>query len=134
MRGLLLLGVLLLGSAARAEEGYERALGPPSPFAAELRNHWYAQLAKAPWRALGYELLLPGAGFAYVGTKTPAALTFALSGLGAGLWIAGAVHDRRALRDAGIATFAAVRVGGSVGAPLAASLLNQAFRRQLGLD
>jgi hypothetical protein len=125
--------VLLMGaSVARAQEPPRQALGVQSPYAAELRRHWYAQLAKNPWRAFGAELLVPGAGNYYVGLHVPAALTLALSCVGAGLWIAGAARDRDALTWSGIGTFAGARVYGAVSAPIGAMLLNRAFRAQLG--
>jgi hypothetical protein len=125
--------VLACCSVASAQEPHEQALGVQSPYAAEVRRHWYAQLARSPWRALGYELLLPGAGNHYVGLEVPAALTLALSCVGASLWIAGAVRDRDALRWTGVGTLAGARVYGVLSAPIAAELLNGAFRKQLGV-
>lgn len=133
MRTLALLLLLLCLAAARvrAEE-----LPPPfqeAPFAGVLREQYYARLSKSPLRALGYELLLPGAGNAYTGLYGPAAVTLSATLLGAGLWIAGATSDHDALRYAGIATFAGARAYGVVSAPIGAALLNAAYRRQLRL-
>lgn len=133
MRVVLVVCLLAWATVARAEEPYERALGMNSPYAGEVRRHWYAQLARNPWRAFGYELLLPGAGNHYVGLRVPAALTLALSCVGASLWIAGAVRDQRALMWSGVGLFAGARVYGVVSAPIGATLLNGAFRAQLGL-
>jgi hypothetical protein len=105
-----------------------------SPYAEEMRHHFYEQLAKSPWRALGFELLLPGAGNWYTGLYGPAAATLAASMVGASLWIAGALRDRSGVAHAGIATFACARGYGVVSAPIGALLLNAAYRRELGLD
>lgn len=105
-----------------------------SPYADEMRRHFYAQLEKRPWRALGWELLAPGAGNFYTGLYGPAAATLAASMLGASLWLAGALRGRSGLAYAGIATFACARGYGAVSAPVGALLLNAAYRRELGLD
>jgi hypothetical protein len=116
---------------ARAELAEEPALG--SPYAPLVREQFYEQLEKRPARALGWELLAPGAGNLYVGLPLPAAATLGLSLLGSSLWIAGALRGHRALMWSGIGTFAGARTYGLVSAPLGAMLLNAAFRRQLGL-
>ena len=127
---LALASLFSFGSArARADE-----LPPPfhaSPFAPLLREQYYQRLAKSPWRAFGYELLLPGAGNAYVGLYPPGIATLGATLLGAGLWIAGSVRERPALTYAGMGTFAAARAYGLVSAPVTARLLNRAYRRQL---
>jgi hypothetical protein len=128
------LALLLCTSAASAQEPYEQALGVQAPYAAEVRRHWYAQLARDPWRAFGAELLVPGAGNYYVGLYVPAALTFALSCAGAALWIAGARRERDAMLWTGVGVFAGARVYGAVSAPVAAVLLNRALRAQLGIE
>jgi len=136
---LCLLLLALRPVAARADDLPET---PPvdAPYAPLVRQHYYAQLAKSPWRALGWEALLPGAGNLYVGLRVPAAITLSVSALGAGLWIAGAtthrasVSGRPALLFTGIGTFAAARVYGLVSAPIGAALLNAAFRGQLGVS
>lgn len=123
----LLLGRCLLVSAAA------RAQPLPSPYAQELRVHYYEQLAKSPWRALGWELLCPGVGSVYVGVYAPAVGALAGSLAGAGLWLAGALRERPAMERAGLATFVVARAYGVVSAPVSALLLNAAFRRQLGI-
>jgi len=105
-----------------------------SPYSPLVRQHYYAQLTKSPWRALGFELLAPGAGNAYVGLYAPAVTTLGVSLLGAGLWVAGAVRNRPVLWWTGVGTLAAGRTFGIVSAPLGAALLNAAFRRQLGIS
>lgn len=119
---------LLLATSNASAQG----LVAESPFTNELRRHYYAQLAKKPWRAFGAELLLPGAGNYYVGLYAPAAITLALSCVGAGLWIAGARRDKAALMWSGIGTFAGARAYGAISAPIGAKLLNAVLRRQLG--
>jgi hypothetical protein len=101
---------------------------------AELRRQLYKQLAKSPWRALGWELVVPGGGYGYTGLYAPAAVTLALTLAGASLWVAGSVRDRRTTELLGITTFAGARGYGLVGAPIGALLLNAAFRRQLGIS
>ena len=118
-------------SVARAELAQEPSLG--SPYAPLVRQQFYEQLEKRPARALGWELLAPGAGNYHVGLYVPAAATLGLSLLGSSLWLAGALRDHPALMWSGIGTFAAARTYGLVSAPLGAMLLNAAFRRQLGL-
>lgn len=134
---LCLLLLALRPGAARADDLAE-APQVDAPYAPLVRQHYYAQLAKSPWRALGCEALLPGAGNLYVGLRVPAAITLGVSALGAGLWIAGAtVHrggGRPALLWTGIGTFAAGRIYGLVSAPIGAALLNAAFRGQLGVS
>jgi hypothetical protein len=106
-----------------------------SPYSPLVRQHYYERLAKSPWRALGWEVLAPGAGNLYVGLRVPAALTLGVSLLGASLWVAGAAtHGRSALLWTGVGTFAAARAYGLVSAPLGAALLNAAFRGQLGVS
>lgn len=119
---------LTTNSAVRAQ-----ALVDGAPYSPLVREHYYAQLAKSPWRALGYELLLPGAGSAHVGLRPHAAATLALSLAGASLWIAGALRDRPALMWSGIGVFGGARAYGLVSAPISAVLLNRAFRSQLGI-
>jgi hypothetical protein len=104
-----------------------------SPYHAEMRAHFYRQLAKSPWRALGWELLFPGAGNYYSALYAPAAATLALSLAGASLWFVGAVREHSVVEHVGLGTFAAARTYGVVSAPLGAVLLNAAFRRQLGI-
>ena len=132
--GLSLSLVLLSSQAASARADDEPpALG--SPYAPLVRQHYYERLAKDPWRALGWEALLPGAGNLYVGLRVPAAVTIGVSVLGAGLWIAGAASgERPVLLWTGVSTFAAGRVYGLVSAPIGAALLNAAFRGQLGVS
>jgi hypothetical protein len=132
---LLALGLAVsVPARAQAEQGEPGdAVGFTSPFAPLVRRHYYDRLAKSPWRALGLELLLPGAGHVYVGLYGPAAATLGVSLLGAALWITGEVRQQPTLRWTGIGTFAAGRTLGTVGAPIGALLLNAAFRRQLGL-
>lgn len=134
---LCLLFVALRPAVARADEPTEP--GPlGAPYAPLVRQHYYAQLAKSPWRALGWEALLPGAGNWYVGLHVPAAITLGVSALGAGLWVVGATAPRASGRPAllwtGVGTFAAGRVCGLVSAPIGAALLNAAFRGQLGVS
>jgi hypothetical protein len=104
-----------------------------TPYASELRGHLYARLHKSPARAFGYELLVPGLGYAYAGFRVQAVLSAVATVAGAGLWLGGALSDHDALSYAGIATFATARVVGVAGAPIAAALLNAAFRRRLGV-
>lgn len=113
--------------------GAPRSARAEAPFADVVRRHYYERLEKRPLRALGYELVLPGAGNYYVGLYLPAACTLALSAAGAGMWVAGARRDDSALTFAGIGMFAGARAYGLVSAPIGAALLNAAFRRQLGL-
>lgn len=131
LAGLLLLFWLASCAHARADD-VPIELG--SPYAPLVREHYYQQLQKNPWRALGWELLAPGFGNFYTGVHAPAAATLGLSLAGAGLWIAGAVRDRPALLWTGVSTFAGARVFGLVSAPVGALLLNAAFRRQLGVS
>ena len=123
--------VVLLASAtcARAD-----VLVAEAPYAPMVRRHYYARLAKSPARALGFELLFPGAGSAYTGLTTPALVTLGLSIAGAALWIAGAARDEPALTWSGVGVFAGARTYGLVSAPVGAALLNAAFRSQLGLS
>ena len=139
MRAALL--ALLLSLAPSATAGKVRAddaapdlsaLG--SPYAPLVRQHYYERLAKSPWRALGWELLAPGAGNLYVGLRVPAVITLGASLLGAGLWVAGAVTDQQALLWTGVGTFATARCYGSISAPVGAAMLNAAFRGQLGVS
>ena len=130
MRWLALALALALASPARAQEALT---GLESPYAPMLRAQYYEQLAKRPYRALGYELLAPGAGNLYVGLVAPAATTLGLSLLGASLWLAGALRDRPAMMWTGVGTFAGARAYGAISAPVAAVLLNAAFRQQLGI-
>ncbi|MDB4989948.1 MAG: hypothetical protein JWN04_5126 [Myxococcaceae bacterium] len=135
MTRLVLLLTLLAGLAvapARASDAQLPELG--SPYSPLVRQHFYEQLEKAPWTALGWELLAPGAGNFYSGLVTPAAATLGLSLLGASLWLGGAVSSRPALMWTGVGTFAAGRAYGLISAPLGAVLLNAAFRRQLGIS
>lgn len=128
---LLALALTLLASGAAPARA--QIIAPP-PYAEELRAHYYERLAKSPWRALGFELLCPGAGNLYVGLHVPAIATLSLSLAGASLWLAGAVRDERRLELVGIGTLAASRAYGVVSAPVGALLLNAAFRRQLGIS
>ena len=130
MRTLTVAAILLL--LVRSTTAHAQPL--QSPFEVEVRRHAYAQLARSPWRAVGWELLLPGAGSVYTGVHAAAAISLALSVGGACAWIAGARRDRSVTRWLGVATFAAGRVHGLVSAPMSAVLLNAAFRRQLGLS
>lgn len=100
----------------------------------EMRLYYYEQLRRSPWRALGYEALLPGAGSAYTGLWGNAIFTASLSVLGAGLWTYGTLADDRRGFWMGAGTFAVARSYGLVSAPLGAGLLNRAFRRQLRLS
>ncbi|HEY6880470.1 MAG TPA: hypothetical protein VI299_20745 [Polyangiales bacterium] len=125
--------MLALARPALAQEPDPHGVGLESPYAPSVRSYYYAQLAKDPWRALGAELLVPGAGNFYVGLYVPAAITLALSCVGASLWIAGAVRDRDATMWAGVGTFAGARLYGAISAPTSAVLLNSAFRRQFGV-
>jgi hypothetical protein len=120
--------------SARAEAAMPDLPQLGSPYAPLVRQQYYERLAKSPWRALGWELLAPGGGNQYVGLPVPAAITLGVSLLGAGLWIAGGVSDRSPLLWAGVGTFAAARAYGLVSAPLAAAMLNAAFRGQLGVS
>jgi hypothetical protein len=121
------------GPAERASGQSDASALSYAPYAPLVREHFYRQLRKSPWRALGYELLLPGAGSLYTGLHAPAVGTLGVSLVGASLWVAGALRDRRALAWAGIGTFAAARSYGLVSAPVGAVLLNAAFRHQLGI-
>lgn len=120
---------LLLGLAAAPARAQ---LVEPLPVR-ELRRALYGQLEKSPWRALGWELLIPGGGYAYTGLHVPAALTMALTLTGASLWVAGSLRERRTTEVIGIVTFAGARGYGAIGAPIGVLLLNAAFRRQLGI-
>ena len=124
----LLLVLAMSTSTARAQP-----LPMQSPFDAEVRRHYYERLARSPWRALGWELLFPGAGSVYTGVHAAAVVSLTLSLAGSCMWIAGAVRERPATMWVGIGTFAAARAHGLVSAPVSAALLNAAFRRQLGL-
>jgi hypothetical protein len=134
-RWLLLSACLLWSAAARAAPPLRESspLGAPIPYAQAVRAHYYELLARSPAKAFGWELALPGAGHVYAGFYAQAAVSAGLTLAGAGLWIAGAVRDERALWWAGAGTFAAGRCYGLVSAPLSAALLNAAFRRQLGI-
>lgn len=118
-----------------AQESTFEELSPlsASPTTREMNRHFYARLRKDPWRALGWEALVPGAGSAYTGIHVQAIVTLSISVLGAGMWTAGALMDHDALWWAGASTFAAARVYGLFSAPIGAMLLNAAFRRQLGI-
>lgn len=128
---LLALGATRPARAEPPDDGDLPQLG--SPYAPMVRTHFYARLAKSPWRALGYELLAPGAGNYYVGLHAPAVATLGASLLGASLSIAGALRDQPAVLWSGIAILGAGRGYGLVSAPLGAALLNAAFRQQLGV-
>jgi hypothetical protein len=134
VRRLLASLLALACNVASAQEPYEQALGATAPYAQEIRRHYYQRLARDPWRAFGAELLLPGAGNYYVGLYVPAAITLALSCVGASLWIAGARRDQDALLWSGVGVLSGARGYGLVSAPSSAALLNAAFRRQLGLQ
>lgn len=126
----------VLPMRARAQARPASAASEPllePPYVQALRVHYYEQLAKHPWRAFAWELLLPGAGNFYVGLYVPAAATLAVSLAGASLWLAGALGDHTTLERVGIASFALGRGYGLVSAPIGAALLNAAFRKQLGL-
>jgi hypothetical protein len=127
---MLMLG-LCCSTAAQAQDGLEEL---SSPYAPLVREHYYEQLAKSPWRALGWELVVPGGGNTYTGVYAPALATLGLSVVGASLWVAGALDERPALLWTGVGLFASARLYGVVSAPLGAWLLNAAFRRQLGLS
>lgn len=124
---------LCVASGAAAQEHGPLASSLESPYAPAVRRHYYQLLQKRPWRAFGQELLFPGAGNHYVGLDVPAALTLALSCVGAGLMVAGAVRDRDALLYTGVGTFVGARLYGAVSAPIHAALLNAAFRRQFAI-
>ena len=111
----------------------EPILGPvvPSPYAAALRQQYYERLSRHPAKALGWELLLPGAGHYYVGLRPHAAVLLALSLSGAVLWATGALSERPAMAWTGALSFAAARGYGLVSAPVSAALFNAALRRQL---
>jgi hypothetical protein len=129
----LIAGSALLLAIARAGAAHAQPVSTHIPFDSEVRRHYFAQLARSPWRALGWELLLPGAGSVYTGVHAAAAVSLSLTLAGSCMWIAGARRDRSALRWAGVASFAAGRAHGLISAPVSAVLLNAAFRRQLGL-
>ncbi len=130
-RVLVLVLVLLLVGSARSAHAQGVPAGAMLP--REVRLHYYAELEKRPGRALGYELLFPGAGHAYTGLWAQAFVTAGVSVLGAALWTSGAISDQRALWWAGAGTFALGRSYGLVSAPVGAVMLNAAFQRQLGL-
>jgi hypothetical protein len=120
--------------AAHAEAQDEPAPAfAPAPFTEEVRRFYYARLRRSPTKALLWDLALPGAGSVYDGFYVNAGITAGLSLLGAGLWIAGAAKDHDALWWSGMGTFVGARVYGVVSAPVAAKLLNAAFRRHLGI-
>jgi hypothetical protein len=125
--------IALLLVVTTAATAHGQVLPMQAPFDGEVRRHYYEQLRRSPWHALGYELLWPGAGSLYTGVFAAATLSMALSVGGAALWIAGARRDHAALRGVGIGAFAVGRAHGLVSAPVSAALLNAAFRRQLGL-
>jgi len=128
MRALIALLLVACASSVRAQ-----VPALDAPYAPLVREHYYARLAKSPWKALGLELLAPGAGNLYTGVHVPAAVTLALSLAGAALWVGGAVRDRSALTWTGVGLFAGARTYGIVSAPVGAALLNAAFREQLGI-
>jgi hypothetical protein len=134
-RALLLLGLLWTSAVARAEPAPSDVppLAMESPYAAAIRQHYYALLARSPAKAFLWELGLPGAGHVYSGFYVQAAVAATLSVAGASLWVAGAARDDDALWWAGAGTFAAGRVYGLISAPVSAALLNAAFRRQFGI-
>lgn len=135
MKCLALAAACALGPSAAVAQplAEESSLESEPLFAGELRRYYYEQLEKDPWRALGAELLMPGAGNYYVGLYTPAAITFGLSCVGASLWVAGAIRDQPALTWTGIGAFTAARTYGVISAPIGAVLLNAVFRQQLGI-
>jgi len=131
----LLLSCSLSALHARADGDAPSALAElGSPYAPVLRAQYYEHLFKHPWRALGYELLAPGAGNFYVGLQAPAAITLGASLIGASITVAGALRDRPALLWSGVSLLAAGRAYGLVSAPVGAVLLNAAFRQQLGVS
>jgi hypothetical protein len=131
-----LLCVLACSAPVRAQEEPDPFAVSPnsSPFGGVLGRHYYAQLRKSPGKALLLDLALPGAGNVYTGLYANAAITGAVSLLGAALWIAGAARDHDGLWWSGAGVFAAGRAYGLVSAPVGAALLNAAFRRQFGLS
>lgn len=133
MTRLAVAAVLVLVLASRSSAQLE-GLPVQSPFEGEVRRHYYEQLARSPWSALGWELLFPGGGSVYTGVHAAAAITLAVSLGGACAWLAGARRNRSVTRWVGVGTFAAGRAHGLVSAPVGAALLNAAFRRQLGLS
>ena len=134
MRSLTLASVVLGLLLAPLAAAHAQTRSVQSPFEGEVRRHYYQQLARSPWRALGWELLLPGAGSVYTGVRAAAAISLVLSLGGTCAWIAGARRGQSTTRWIGIATLAAGRAHGLVSAPVSATLLNAAFRRQLGLS
>lgn len=131
------LSVLLPQTASaaspEAEEEQTEALVSASPFAPEIREHFYSVLSRSPTKAFLWELALPGAGHVYTGFPIQAAVAAGLSCAGAAMWIAGAVRDLRPWWIAGATTFGVGRVYGLISAPVTAALLNAAYRRQLGI-
>jgi hypothetical protein len=104
-----------------------------SPYANEVRSHYYETLRRSPGKAVLWELALPGAGNVYTGIYVNAIVTGVITLAGTGLWIAGAVKDNDALWWSGAGTFAAGRVYGLVSAPIGAGLLNAAYRQHFGI-
>lgn len=133
---LALLCVLACGAPVQAQEVPDPLAVSPSssPFGGILGRHYYEQLRKSPGKALLLDLAVPGAGNVYTGIYANAAITGAVSLLGAALWIAGAASDHDGLWWGGAGVFAAGRAYGLISAPVGAALLNAAFRRQFGLS
>lgn len=131
-----LLCVLACSAPARAQEGPDPFSVSPSasPFSGTIGRHYYEQLRKSSGKALLLDLALPGAGNVYTGIYVNAAITGAVSLLGAALWIAGAASDHDGLWWGGAGVFAAGRTYGLISAPVGAALLNAAFKRQFGLS
>jgi hypothetical protein len=109
---------------------FEAAGGLYAPF---LREHYYRVLSRSPTKSFLWELALPGAGHIYNGFPIQAGVAIGLSALGAALWIAGAARDLPPLGWVGMTTFGVGRVYGLISAPVTATLLNAAYRRQFGI-
>jgi hypothetical protein len=105
----------------------------------------YEEQHKSPWRALGYEALVPGWGFFYAGEKEEAALEWSGLALGAFFVIDGGGYACRWFGGSSCATHSTTvavgwvflvgsRLFGLTNAPLAAARFNRALRARLGLD
>ena len=140
MRSGWVVGVLLAGALAAspaqaqftAEPGADR---PPmgAAVAPGVQGAYYKRLRRSPWVALGWELLVPGAGNVYTRIYVNGLITVALTLVGSALWVHGAVADNDGTWWAGAGTFAAGRLYGVATATGGAMLYNRAVRRQLGL-
>lgn len=97
-----------------------------------VRSAYYRRLARSPWAAAGWDLLVPGAGNIYTRIYVNTLVTWALTLAGGALWIHGAVADNDTTWWAGVGAFSGGRLYGVTTSFGGAVLYNRAVARQLG--